>query len=344
MSRSAARIEGGPTPTPRRPSRRIIALIPYAILFPMPANLTPQYLEAEKRFKAAVGAPEKLVALQEMMAIIPKHKGTEKLRAELKRKMSAMRKESTQKRSASRKDFFLVEREGARQLALVGAPNSGKSSLMSRLTNRDPEVADYPFTTRAPAPGMMVYQDVSLQLIDLPPVSEVHMEYWVPQIIRNADAVLWIVDLSDDSVLDQMESTIAILGEAGSDLRKHQTLLVGNKNDSGGSPDREQIVREIYGGSFPFVAFSSNDPDPVKVEGFEERGLSLPRSRACLHQNARYQSRAHGSLRPVTWKHGGRSGWNNTPGPRRESQVCQGMGRWKDRRPHGSQGLCSGRR
>ena len=249
----------------------MITLIPYAILFPMPANLTPQYLEAEKRFKAAVGAPEKLVALQEMMAIIPKHKGTEKLRAELKRKLSAMRKESTSKKSASRKDFFFVEREGARQLALVGAPNSGKSSLMSRLTNRDPEVADYPFTTRAPAPGMLVYQDVSLQLIDLPPVSEVHMEHWVPQIIRNADAVLWIVDLSDDSVLDQMESTIAILGEARSDLRKHQTLLVGNKNDSGGAPDREQIVREIYGDSFPFVAFSSNDPDPVTVERFEER-------------------------------------------------------------------------
>ena len=99
----------------------------------MPANLTPQYLEAEKRFKAAVTADEKLVALQEMMAIIPKHKGTEKLRGELKRKMSAMRKESSQKKPGSRKDFFLVEREGSRQLALVGAPNSGKSSLMARL-------------------------------------------------------------------------------------------------------------------------------------------------------------------------------------------------------------------
>ncbi len=236
----------------------------------MPANLTPQYLEAEKRFKAAVTADEKLVALQEMMAIIPKHKGTEKLRGELKRKMSAMRKESTQKKPGSRKDFFLVEREGSRQLALVGAPNSGKSSLMSSLTNSSPEVADYPFTTRAPLPGMMVYQGVSLQLIDLPPVSEVHMEHWVPQIIRNADALLWVVDLSDDDVLDQMESTLAVLADARSDPRELRTLIVGNKNDSAGASDREQIVRELYGGTFSIVAFSSNTHDPGDTERLEE--------------------------------------------------------------------------
>ena len=249
----------------------MIARIPYAILFGMPANLTPQYLEAEKRFKEAGSAEDKVVALQEMMAIIPKHKGTEKLRAELKRKMSAMRKESTQQKPASRKDFFLVEREGVRQLALVGAPNAGKSRLLASLTNSNPEVADYPFTTRAPAPGMMVYEDVKLQLIDLPPVSEVHMEYWVPQLVRNADAILWIVDLSDDDVLDQMESTMKILAEARIDLREAKTLIVGNKNDREGAPDRAEIVQEVYGGAFPIVVFSSNDPDADDIERFEER-------------------------------------------------------------------------
>jgi len=185
--------------------------------------------------------------------------------------MSAMRKESTQQKSASRKDFFLVEREGVRQLALVGAPNAGKSRLLASLTNSNPEVADYPFTTRAPAPGMMVYEDVKLQLIDLPPVSEVHMEYWVPQLVRNADAILWIVDLSADDVLDQMESTKKILAEARIDLREDKTLIVGNKNDSEGAPDRAGIVKEVYGGAFPLVVFSSNDPDADDIERFEER-------------------------------------------------------------------------
>ena len=149
----------------------------------MPANLTPQYLEVEKRFKQARETDEKLSALQEMLAIIPKHKGTEKLRGELKKKLSALRKESALTKPVSRSDSFHVKREGSRQLVLVGCPNSGKSSLLSRLTNAQTEVADYPFSTRTPHPGMLNHQGVNLQLVDLPPVSEHHMDYWLPQII-----------------------------------------------------------------------------------------------------------------------------------------------------------------
>ncbi len=111
----------------------------------MPANLTPQYMEAEKRFKAATVLREKIAALEEMMATIPKHKGTEKLQAELKKKMSNLRKESEQQsKKGGRRDFFVVEREGVRQIALVGAPNSGKSQLVRSLTHATPEVAEYP--------------------------------------------------------------------------------------------------------------------------------------------------------------------------------------------------------
>ncbi len=223
----------------------------------MPANLTPQYLEAEKQFKAAETLEEKVGALQKMMAIIPKHKGTEKMRAELKRKLSVLRKESIQKKSSSRKDPFHLVREGVRQLALVGAPNAGKSSLVASLTHATPEIADYPFTTRAPILGMLLFEEVRLQLVDLPPVSSDHMEAWVPQIIGNADAVLWIADLSDDAVLDGMESSLEILRGARIDLRQKKTLIVGSKIDALGAEDREQIVREIFGGAFPIIVFSS---------------------------------------------------------------------------------------
>ena len=235
----------------------------------MPANLTPQYLEAEKQFKQAQTLEEKLIALQDMMAIIPKHKGTEKLRAELKKKLSALRKESSSRKSGVRRDFFHVEREGARQLALVGAPNSGKSALLARLSNAQPEVADYPFTTRAPIPGMLVYGDVHLQLVDLPPVSGEHMEYWVPQIIRNADAVLWIVDLSDDAVLDHMESTRQVLGNAKTDLKERKTLIVGHKSDGVEADTRAEIVLEIYGENFAMVTFSSSSATAPETDAFK---------------------------------------------------------------------------
>ncbi len=223
----------------------------------MPANLTPQYLEAEKRFKAAESPQGKVAALQEMMAIIPKHKGTEKIRAELKRKLSVLRKESTQKKSTARKDPFHLEREGARQLALVGAPNAGKSSLVASLTHATPEIANYPFTTRVPIPGMLVFEEVRLQLVDLPPVSFDHMDSWVPQIISNADGVLWISDLSDDAVLDCMESTLEVLKEAGIELGQKKTMIVGSKIDTPGASDREEILREIYGDAYPIAGFSS---------------------------------------------------------------------------------------
>src|SRR5258706_4461308 len=105
----------------------------------MPANLTPQYMEAERRFKQATTPEEKIEALEEMMAVMPKHKGTEKLQAELKKKMSVLRKESEDhKKGGVRRDTHVVEKQGARQLALVGSPNSGKSQLIRSLTPATP--------------------------------------------------------------------------------------------------------------------------------------------------------------------------------------------------------------
>src|SRR5574337_398363 len=126
----------------------------------MPANLTPQYLEADRKFKAATTPEDKLSALEEMLATVPKHKGTEKMQADLKRRIAKLREAAQQKRGAARgKPIYHVDKEGAGQVALLGAPNVGKSMLLRALTNAEAEVADYPFTTRVPQPGMARYED-----------------------------------------------------------------------------------------------------------------------------------------------------------------------------------------
>src|SRR5262249_27920057 len=235
----------------------------------MPANLTPQYMDAEKRFKQAETVQDKIAALEEMMSTIPKHKGTEKLQADLKKKMSALRKESEHAKKSGRRDTFVVEREGARQLALVGAPNSGKSQLVRTLTHATPEVAEYPYTTRNPIPGMMLYDNVRLQLVDLPPISPEYTEPWVPQVIRNADAVLWIVDLSDDDVLDRLEETGTFLANAHTDLENRKVLIVGNKKDAEGAEEREAVVREVYRDSFPMTTISAASASSDEIELFK---------------------------------------------------------------------------
>src|SRR5438552_1477982 len=235
----------------------------------MPANLTPQYIEAEKRFKHAGSVEEKIDALEEMMATIPKHKGTEKLQADLKKKMSALRKETEHQKKSGRRDSFLVEREGARQLAMVGAPNSGKSCLLRALTNATPDVAEYPYTTRVPIPGMLVFENVRLQLVDLPPISHEYTESWVPQIIRNADAVLWIIDLADDDLLDKVEETGTFLANAHSELSEMKVLMVGNKSDAPAAADRLEILKETYPGRFPLATISSASASAEEIEAFK---------------------------------------------------------------------------
>ena len=124
----------------------------------MPANLSPDYLAAEQDYRAARTASEKIAALERMLATIPKHKGTEKLQADLKRRISQTRKDAQKKGASHSTPFYLIEREGAGQVALIGPPNSGKSLLVRAVTHAEPEVADYPFTTRFPTPGMMAFE------------------------------------------------------------------------------------------------------------------------------------------------------------------------------------------
>jgi len=171
----------------------------------MPANLTPQYLEAELKFKQAKTTPEKIKALEVMMAVIPKHKGTERLRGQLKSRMAKLKEDLQRKPAVGKAEqAYNIKREGAAQVVLLGLPNSGKSSLLSQITHASSEVADYPFTTQKPVPGMMKFENLQIQLVDTPPIQPDHIEPGFPNLIRNADGLLFLVDLTEDPIF-QME-------------------------------------------------------------------------------------------------------------------------------------------
>jgi len=237
----------------------------------MPANLTPQYLAAEQRYKGAATAKEKIEALEEMMAVMPKHKGTEKLQADLRRRLAKLRNESSKKHGASKASaMYSVQRDGAGQVVLAGGPNTGKSSLMASLTNATPEIGDYAFTTRLPQPGMMPYEDIKIQLVDMPPIDPNFYEAWMGGIVRQADLVLLVADLSTDELLDEIESVVALLERSGIRLDKgegreaepdppefQRTLMVANKCDAPDAASNLEILREFYEVRFSILAASA---------------------------------------------------------------------------------------
>ena len=181
----------------------------------MPANLTPDYHRAEAALRAAKTTEEKIAALEQMLRVVPKHKGTDGLQADLKARLAKLRRQPA-KKAARAAHSHMVPREGAGQIALVGPPNTGKSALVTALTHATPAVAEYPFTTREAIPGMMVFEDIRFQLVDLPPVSHQHVDPWVFDVVRGAD-LLWLVLDADAPLLGFDEATAALVVFTGLD-------------------------------------------------------------------------------------------------------------------------------
>jgi small GTP-binding protein len=177
----------------------------------MPANLPPTYIEAEKRYRDAKTPEEKVSALEEMLAIIPKHKGTDKLQADLKRRISKHKDQSQKKKGTTKhKSIFSIDKEGAAQVVVIGPPNTGKSSLVDRLTHASPEIAEFPHTTHKPTPGMAEYENIQFQLIDTPPITGEYVDPLMPDMIRRADIVVILLDVKAD-LIGQYEDTLATL-------------------------------------------------------------------------------------------------------------------------------------
>jgi small GTP-binding protein len=246
----------------------------------MPANLPPQYFEAEKNFRMAKSPLEKIAALEEMLAIMPKHKGTDHLRAELRTRIAKLT-QSLDKKTATQRASMMIEKVGAGQVAVIGLPNAGKSQLVASLTKAAPAVAAYPFTTHHATPGMMVFENIQIQLIDTPPLSEQPLEWWLLNIIRRADGLLVVVDLSNEPV-SQMDAVSAQLAEKkiglGESLNEaneefplsyKKTLVVGNKMDLDSGGTNYRALQGRYGKQMPVVAVSATG------SGLEELRLKI---------------------------------------------------------------------
>ena len=229
----------------------------------MPANLTPQYYEAEKNYRQAKNPSEKILALETMLAIMPRHKGTDKLRADLRRKISQLKEDTLKKTGGKRGQLFEVTRSGAGQVVLIGFPNAGKSQLVGSLTQAKPEVGEYPYTTHSPIPGMMEYQDINIQLVDVPSILDESARGWLINVVRSADALLLIVDLCDEPetqaalLLEELEKykvkpEWTVNAEESIFLGK-KMMIVGNKFDAAEAAKNFFLVQKNFSAFHPIA-------------------------------------------------------------------------------------------
>ncbi|HOL21548.1 MAG TPA: 50S ribosome-binding GTPase [bacterium] len=247
----------------------------------MAVNLPPQYHQKEAELKTARTLEEKISILEELLAIMPKHKASEKLQALLRTKIAKYRKELEKKPQTAKKQAVpVIVKEGAGQVALCGPPNSGKSTLLSVLTKARPEIADYPFTTKMPTPGMMKYKDINIQLVDTPSLSYQFSENWLGDILRKADALIFLVDLASDSVIDDMDDSLKTLErfrikQEDDFTFTKEILWIGNKIDVPVSKDIKEIFRELYGEKIQNNFIEISAKEGINIEFLPEKIFHL---------------------------------------------------------------------
>lgn len=253
----------------------------------MPANLPPTYRKAEEEFRKARTPTEQVMCLEKLLTLIPKHKGTEHLQADLKTRLKEARAEvQSEKKSPTAGRSYRIPRQGAGTVVLIGAPNSGRSRIIAELTNAEPEVAAYPFTTQEPLPAMMPCEGAFAQLIDTPPVAEGHLEPYLINYVRSADLVLLCFDGSSDdapeethAVIEQFSSRKTVFSKGtGFDENdfsrlRIRTLLTATR---GGDPDvttrldlfRDQISHDF--GTVTVELDNESDRETLRYRIFDE--------------------------------------------------------------------------
>jgi hypothetical protein len=280
----------------------------------MPANLTQQYLKAEAEYRRASTPEEELEWLQVMLRELPKHKGTDKLNAELKQKISKTKKDVDHAKSVGKRSAgFKLPRQGAGRAVLIGGPNAGKSQLLRSLTRATPEVAPYPFTTHQPLPGMMPWEDVMVQLVDTPPITKDLFDPTTQGLIRGAELAVLMVDLGWDEGLDQLQELLAHLNSTKTRLAQEhfldendvgvsytRTLLVPNKIDAAGAGDRLQLLHEFCPLDFPEYVVSAEHG-----QGLEELRNAIYAAMEVVRVYTKQPNKKAELDRPYTIRRGG---------------------------------------
>jgi ribosome-interacting GTPase 1 len=256
----------------------------------MPANLTPDYLAAEQKLREARTPQEKLDALEEMLRTIPKHKGTDHLQADIKRRIKQTKQDATKSAAKTSSHAYYVKPEGIGQVFLVGPPNSGKSSLLDALTNAKPQIASFPFTTQIYQPGMMRYEDVSIQLVDMPPLSPQAPVPWYCSVVRYGNAALLVVSLASDDILTEVEDLARMLadgkvvlaarnepaGQFDTGVAALRTLMVATHAHAPDAAARLELLQEVTGQRWPVVTLDLEDPasaEPLRKAIYDMLGL-----------------------------------------------------------------------
>ncbi|HUV31793.1 MAG TPA: GTPase [Acidobacteriota bacterium] len=252
----------------------------------MPANLPPQYYELEREFRAEKDPRERLRLAQELLKIMPKHKGTDKLQADLKAKIAKLKKQieggDRQHGAHQAPAHDYIPSEGAGQIVLIGPPNCGKSSLVDVLTNATPLVTDYPYATREPLAAMMTFETVQIQLIDTPPISHDLYENYMSNLVRNADLVALVCDLSNPAMNDNLSTVLRQLEEKRILLRPRveeqpedprfcakKTIFIAHK----AYEDESGEKRAFLAGRFPgFAMFATSIIDDESLQALR-RGM-----------------------------------------------------------------------
>jgi len=262
----------------------------------MPTNLPADYFNAEERFRSATTTEDKIKYLEEMMGTIPKHKGTDHLRADLRKKLSKLKTAATSKKTSKKQvSAYHINKEGAGQIVIIGTTNVGKSSLVANQTNADPEVSEVPFTTWSAMPGMMMIDNIQVQLIDTPPISEEYIDPEFLNLLRRVDLVLIMIDLHANPV-QQFEFVLQKLQEnrmapkhlegkieVDGFLLHVPTMVVVNKYDNEEYEEHYQIFQELLGQEYPMVPVSvqtGHNIETLKQKIFEKLGVIRVYSKA----------------------------------------------------------------